>query len=605
MDTKLCLDTDCFSDSLTVHLQALQGVLLRQHDTEVASLRAEIKMLRDRLKLQVEDTDSRPPRLINPNPQLDALETSPNNQVVNASNAGREPEQGRRENAANAASTSGGEAVSQPVPQVTKDPPTLPKQAEAAPTKRQTSPRTKNSTSDVQEKPPSHSKSTDSRHHHELDDPASLSFLQRVVFSQTFECVSGGVILANTLMMALRLQYDAIDIGFDIGAGNFAMNAADTWPHAEDVFYWIEIGFTGVFMGEYLIRCLAMKLHSFKSGWMWFDGIVITVGAVDTFGSAALPVNPGMLRVLRLVRLVRLFKILKSMQAFDSLFLLQKAIIASMNAAVWSFGILIAVQLVVGLFLNQLMQTFLLEEGHSVEAKRRVYKFYGTFTGTMLTMFEITMASWVPACRVLVEEVSEYFILFFIFYRCFFCFAVLKVIAAVFITETNRVLQHDDELTLMKLHREKAMFDKKVKSLVAGFAGDSIGWSELEELAYDEDVKSHLSTFGFHSQDLEKLFWLIDNGSGNVPVDTFLAHVGGLKGPSKQVDMLTLLKLVHKIDQQVVTGFSKQGLMQSASQEEMAIEKQVCSLVSPPRPHKDEDGDGKKEADGENSPPQA
>jgi len=424
----------------------------------------------------------------------------------------------------------------------------------------------------------------------------TLNIIQRVVFTQTFEIASGMVILANTVVMALRLQYDAIDIGYNIqeecglslsgkdyrlclvDSGKFRSTAPNTWPHAEDVFHVVDLLFNGVFIAELILRVLALKWHAWRSGWVWFDTIVVSVSAIDSFAGAALPVNPGMLRVLRLVRLVRLFKILKTMQSFDSLFLLQKAIVASMNAAVWSFGILIAVQLVVGLFLNQLMQTFLLDEDNPIEGRRAVFKRFGTFSGTMLTMFEITMANWIPACRCLVDNVSEAFILFFIAYRCFFCFAVLKVIAAVFITETNRVLQHDDELTLMKLHREKAMFDKKVKTIVAGFAGDHIGWQELQQLAYNEDVAAHLSTFGFHPQDLEKLFWLIDNGSGQVPVDLFLSKVGGLRGQAKSIDMLTVLKLAHKIDREVTNVFIEQGYLERHKDEEM-IEDRCCEMI--------------------------
>lgn len=130
----------------------------------------------------------------------------------------------------------------------------------------------------------------------------------------------------------------------------------------------------------------------------------------------------------------------------------------------------------------------------------------------------------------------------------------------------------------MKLQREKALFDGKVRKIVAGFAGDEIGWNQLEELAYDEDVKAHLSTFGFQSKDLEKLFWLIDDGSGKVKVDVFLAKVGGLKGAAKAIDMLTLLKLVHKVELNVSAGFSQMGLLVRNESAEV-IEGQFVSIA--------------------------
>ena len=47
----------------------------------------------------------------------------------------------------------------------------------------------------------------------------------------------------------------------------------------------------------------------------------------------------------------------------------------------------------------------------------QVFLYYGTFTRTSLSMFEILFANWAPACRVLVEHVSEWFSLFFLAYR--------------------------------------------------------------------------------------------------------------------------------------------------------------------------------------------
>ena len=46
-----------------------------------------------------------------------------------------------------------------------------------------------------------------------------------------------------------------------------------------------------------------------------------------------------------------------------------------------------------------------------------VFRYYGTFSRTFLTMFEILFANWGPPCRVLVENFSEWFSVFFLTYR--------------------------------------------------------------------------------------------------------------------------------------------------------------------------------------------
>lgn len=46
-------------------------------------------------------------------------------------------------------------------------------------------------------------------------------------------------------------------------------------------------------------------------------------------------------------------------------------------------------------------------------------------------MFEVTFANWAPSCRLLVDNVSEAYALFFVVYRCVIGFAVLSVVSVV------------------------------------------------------------------------------------------------------------------------------------------------------------------------------
>eukprot|EP00913_Durusdinium_trenchii_P005732 g5347.t1 len=81
--------------------------------------------------------------------------------------------------------------------------------------------------------------------------------------------------------------------------------------------------------------------------------------------------------------------------------------------------------------LSTLCQDFLVDENADPVIKEEVYRYYGTFTRTVLSMFEawpwkaeeILFANWGPACRVLVDNVSEWFSLFFLAYRCVLGFA--------------------------------------------------------------------------------------------------------------------------------------------------------------------------------------
>lgn len=379
------------------------------------------------------------------------------------------------------------------------------------------------------------------------------SALERIVYGHTFESACGVVILMNTVLIAIELQYDGIQNGFELGVGDFDKDAESTWPHAYEVFRIFDIAFNACFCLELIVRTLAMKTRAVFSAWMWFDTFIVIMGLLDLFGSGGgLGFDPTMIRVVRLVRLVRLVKIFKAMSHFDSLFLLIKAIQASWIALTWSFLLLGGVQIAVGLFLCQILQGHIENEEITMDSRQEVFRYFGTFTRTMITMFEITLANWVPSCRLLIEDVNEWFIMFYIVYRCMFCFAVIKVIAAVFITETNRVLESDDELTVMKSNRTHKAYISRLYHIFRSIDVDGNGsfdWDEFQAALKEPRTSAWLATLDFELHDLEKLFWLLDNGEGKILIEDFVGKVSQLKGHAKTIDVLAMLKLAHRIDQ--------------------------------------------------------
>jgi len=410
-------------------------------------------------------------------------------------------------------------------------------------------------------------------------EEAEMTQLQRLVFSSAFDLISGGIIVANSLVFAVKLQHDGFDCGHSVQP-SFYKSAAETWPGGALAFKILEYIFTAVFIIELVMRFFAYGLkNALKSAWMWFDFIIVALGFVDTMGAGALGINTSVMRLLRLVRLVRLLKIFQHLQSFDSLFLLIKAVHASLQAMAYSFVMVLVIQIVAGMFMCQTLQPYIQDEGHPVKTREEIFMFFGTFSRTMLTMFEISLGNWVVPCRALTEGVDEMWMLWFLVYRCMFCFALMRVITAVFITETNRVLANDDELTLMKQRREQMEYTKKLTNMFKTIDVDGDGflsWYELQKLMADEETAEFITTLGFQCHDFEKLFWLIDEGEMQIPIEKFVSKVGKLKGMSKTIDMLTVIKLTHRIEMLLHSVFEKQGLV-SHDDARTAEEKEVFS----------------------------
>lgn len=376
--------------------------------------------------------------------------------------------------------------------------------------------------------------------------------LQRLVHGKAFELASGALIMANIVLMACRMQYEGIEKGYLLQTGEFTKPASETWSGAEQLFFIFNIGFNVLFCIELLLRIASDRLQSIYSGWIWFDGIIVGMSLIDLFGS--LPLNPVMMRLIRLVRLMRLLKILRTMEVFHSLLLLLKAIAASWHAALWSFLLLLSIQLLAGLFLCQALADFISDESQDLQSRRDMYEYFGTFIRTQFTMFEITMANWVPCARDVFDHVGEFWALVIIVYRCLFCSAVVKVITALFITETYRVLADDDDLAKMKDQREKRVFARKARKIMAMIGRWHTGTLQkkhVDALLDDEEVADHITPLGFETQDLRTLFWLLENGTNEVELGHFLARMGKFKGAASKLEIAANMKLLHNLHQDI------------------------------------------------------
>ena len=137
-----------------------------------------------------------------------------------------------------------------------------------------------------------------------------------------------------------------------------------------------------------------------------------------------------LVRILRLGKLARVIRLISMGSVLQSLQLLLKSLMSSIDMLFWSFCLLAFLQCVAGLVVSTLCREYLADATVDADLRDQVFRYFGTFTRTFLTMFEVLFANWGPPCRVLVENISEWFALFFLFYRCVIGFAVLNVVGA-------------------------------------------------------------------------------------------------------------------------------------------------------------------------------
>eukprot|EP00747_Dinoflagellata_sp_TGD_P154022 gnl/TRDRNA2_/TRDRNA2_177455_c0_seq7.p1 gnl/TRDRNA2_/TRDRNA2_177455_c0~~gnl/TRDRNA2_/TRDRNA2_177455_c0_seq7.p1 ORF type:complete len:709 (-),score=100.13 gnl/TRDRNA2_/TRDRNA2_177455_c0_seq7:162-2288(-) len=381
------------------------------------------------------------------------------------------------------------------------------------------------------------------------EEDLGSSVVHRIVHSAKFEVASGCIILANVLVLAIEVQYHGLQTGYGISFQNFDAPADEVWPWlTQNVFATAEYMFCTFFLVELALRVIVLRGRALRCGWLWFDFIILACGILDWFAPI---LNPTMMRVVRLARMIRVLKFVRMVKAFNSLFLLIRSIEASVSSLFWSFALLVTVQTAMGMMVHQILRGFLADESQDVEVRRQVFSYFGTFSRSMLTMFEITLVNWSVSCRLLINNVSEWFLLFYIIYCCMFCFALVRVITAVFVAETSRVALADDEMAMMKKQRMKEEVGEKLRDIFHELddSGDGlVSWDEFQTLLSDSVMKTLLSTLDLDANDVATLFELLDDGDHKIAIDEFVNGVNRMKGQAKSIDVVTLLKQVSQLD---------------------------------------------------------
>jgi len=283
----------------------------------------------------------------------------------------------------------------------------------------------------------------------------------------------------------------------------------------------------------------------------YLDMTVVAVALVAWSTEQADVVNATALRLLRLVKLVRFFRVVKITKILGSLQLLLQAIQSSVSTLFWSVLVLIIVQCIVGMTVSQLLQPWFRDESIKLERRQKVYRYYGTFTYAIITMFEVHLANWTPACRVLIDEVNQWFGLILVVYRCLAGFAILSVINAVFIQRTMKVAQNNSEIMLMQKQKDQEVYQRRLRDVFEKMdtSGDGkLSRQEVNEMLENPVMKTWVACLEMDAKDFEVLFELFDDGDGLITAEEFLIGTSRLRGGSKNIDMARLMFQVSRVE---------------------------------------------------------
>ncbi|CAE7398869.1 SCN4A [Symbiodinium sp. CCMP2456] len=372
-------------------------------------------------------------------------------------------------------------------------------------------------------------------------------FWYKIARHPLFELVFACCIMGHAILMAAELQYRGVSIGYVIGYPHFNQTAEQAMPGAQTAFDVLEWTFGILFMVEAAIKLWGLRCNYFKEVWNWFDFALVWLWIADR-ALENLPFDTSLLRLLRLARLLRLVKLARTVQGFDALAVMTTSLYGSVHALIWVAALLILVQMTFALLLSQVLLFYVEDEAMEVADRQVVFEYFGNFTRSILSMFEITLGNWPPIARILQEKVSSWFVVFSLLHKIVFGFACVAVINGVFMQETFKVAQQDDQIMLRTVETKRMAHRKKMQMFFQHANDDDdkvLSPDEWREVLAEEKVKHWFAAQGLSISDPDLLWDILDtSGDRELDLEELIQGTARLQGPARSLD-LAVLKMEH------------------------------------------------------------
>jgi voltage-gated sodium channel len=200
-----------------------------------------------------------------------------------------------------------------------------------------------------------------------------------------------------------------------------------------------------IFVVEILLKFIAYRFSFFKSGWNWFDLIIVVVSLMPTSGALTV------LRAFRILRVLRLFSIVPQM----------RRVINGLFKALPGMGSIIGV-----LFIVFYISAVLCTKLFGATDDPTLNALFGDLNTSMFTLFQLmTLENWVDGIVKPVTATFPYALLFFIPFIIITSFAVLNLFIGVIVESMQSAHKEEEKADEINLHNEIKDVQNKLDTL--------------------------------------------------------------------------------------------------------------------------------------------
>lgn len=378
---------------------------------------------------------------------------------------------------------------------------------------------------------------TDEASFDKVDDvpPPQRTCCQECVESLFFQMSIGAVIAGNAVVIGLET-----DIHDDAHAR--------LWSQLEDIFL-------AIFLFELMFKFCVYGLSGFffgqERGWNMFDFLIVTLGVTDRAVSHLTKARKGsgarfFVLLMRTFRLLRLLRIIRIFRLMKQLYLLANSLLEAASAVAWVSVLCSLILYVASIVVTRLIgQPGLGAHDAPLLDEFRVEHF-GSVPTSMLTLFRLMtfpdLEKFKPVCDV-IPGMTGFFVAFIIFMSL----GMISLLTGT-ITESllEKARQREDE---RRFDRERAR-RHLAEDLRAAFQDRGAGApGVLNRQQYEGCKEEVLRLCEYHhmrlrSKDLDALFELVDDGSGNIDAEELLYGMVQLNSEVRPMAIMELRRLV-------------------------------------------------------------